>query len=138
MFFCKQDEKFNKRTLFDDFLIFIPLKLPTMVILKQQNTVKRVLFCVVAYVLRTICRYYYVFCKKDERLNKRTLFDDFLINFIHLNLPTMVILMENMAKSPLLSCRGFIERLVTHVFFIIVLKNVPLLVVVQSFTKLTL
>ena len=43
-FFCKQDEKFNKRTLFDDFLIFIPLKLPTMVIIKQQNTVKRVLF----------------------------------------------------------------------------------------------
>ena len=42
--FCKQDEKFNKRTLLDDFLIFIPLKLPTMVILKQQNTVKRVLF----------------------------------------------------------------------------------------------
>ena len=42
--FCKQDEKFNKRTLFDDFLIFLPLKLPTMVILKQQNTVKRVLF----------------------------------------------------------------------------------------------
>ena len=41
--FCKQDEKFNKRTVFDDFLIFIPLKLPTMVILKQQNTVKRVL-----------------------------------------------------------------------------------------------
>ena len=39
--FCKQDEKFNKRTLFDDFLIFTPLKLPTMVILKQQNTVKR-------------------------------------------------------------------------------------------------
>ena len=61
--FCKRDEKFNKRTLFDDFLIFIPLKLPTMVILKQQNTVKRALFRVVAYVLGTICRYYYVFCK---------------------------------------------------------------------------
>ena len=80
--FCKQDEKFNKRTLFDDFLIFIPLILPTMVILKQQNTVKRSFFRVVAFVLGT------------------TLFDDFLINFIHLNLPTMVILMENRPKAP--------------------------------------
>ena len=63
MFFCKQDEKFNKRTLFDDFLIFIPLKLPTMVILKQQTLLKGSFFRVVAYVLGTICRYYYLFCK---------------------------------------------------------------------------
>ena len=58
--FCKQDEKFNKRTLFDDFLIFIPLKLLTMVILKQQNTAKRVLFscrglCMRGYLSLLLC-----------------------------------------------------------------------------------
>ena len=58
--FCKQDEKINKRALFDDFLIFIPLKLPTMVILKQQSTVKRVLFscpglCIRDYLPLLLC-----------------------------------------------------------------------------------
>ena len=53
-----------KRTLFDDFLIFIPLKLPTMVILKQQNTVKRVLFsCRGLCFSGTVCCDYYIFCK---------------------------------------------------------------------------
>ena len=59
MFFVNRMKKLI-RGLYDDFLIFIPLKLPTMVILKQQNTVKKVLFscrglCIRDYLSLLLC-----------------------------------------------------------------------------------